>query len=80
MVGVNPDGTYVTKNIEDIQVGDYVLTRPQDDPNAPLQYEQVTAVYVHQVTQEQLLTVVDASRQHGNNYTTEHPFWVPGQG
>ena len=81
VVGVNSDGTYVTKNIEDIQVGDYVLTRPQDDPNAPLEYKQVLAVYVHQVTQEQLLTVVDAQ---GNTETItctiEHPFWVPGQG
>ena len=81
VVGVNPDGSYITKNIEDIQVGDYVLTRPQDDPNAPLEYEPVTAVYVHQVTQEQLLTVFDAQ---GNTETitctTEHPFWVPGQG
>ena len=29
VVGVNPDGSYATENIEDIQVGDYVLTRAE---------------------------------------------------
>ena len=81
VVGVNPDGSYATKSIEDIQVGDYVLTRPQNDPTAPLALEQVTAVFVHQVTQEQVLTIADVQgRVETITCTNEHPFWVPGRG
>ena len=81
VVGVNADGSYATKDIQDIQVGDYVLSRPQNDPTAPLQMERVTAVYVHQVSQEQLLTVRDAAGQTETiTCTAEHPFWVPGEG
>ncbi len=81
VVGVNPDGSYATENIEDIQVGDYVLTRPQDDPTAPLELKEVTAVYVHQVTQEQVLSITDAQgRTETITCTSDHPFWVPGQG
>jgi len=79
--GISFDGTYVTKNIEDIQAGDYVLARSQGDPTAPLELKQVTAVYVHEVTQEQVLTVQDAQgRTETITCTPEHPFWVPGRG
>jgi hypothetical protein len=81
VVGVNPDGSYVTKNIVDIQVGDYVLSRSQTDPNGPLELKQVTAVYVHQVSQEQVLTITDAEgRTETITCTSDHPFWVEGQG
>jgi hypothetical protein len=37
VVGVNADGTYQTRNIQAIQVGDRVLTRNADDPRpAPI--------------------------------------------
>ena len=32
VVGINPDGSYHTKNIEYVQVGDLVLAKDQDNP------------------------------------------------
>jgi hypothetical protein len=81
VVAVNADGSYATKSIEDIQVGDYVLARPQNDATAPVELKQVTAVYVHQVSQEQVLTVSDAQGHTETiTCTAEHPFWVEGRG
>ena len=37
LVGYDASGNPVIRNIEDLQVGDTVLTRNQDDPDAPLE-------------------------------------------
>ena len=64
-----------TKNIEDIHVGDWVLS---DDPNTPgdIEYKQVLQTFAHDTTQ-----FVDVYID-GEKITTteEHPFWVPDVG
>jgi hypothetical protein len=60
------------KNIEDIQVGDWVLS---DDPNTvgEIEYKQVLNTFVKETT-----NLVDIYID-GEKITTteEHPFWVP---
>jgi RHS repeat-associated protein len=64
-----------TKNIEDIHVGDWVLS---DDPNTvgDIEYKQVLDTFVKQAT-----NLVDIYID-GEKITTteEHPFWVPDVG
>jgi Pretoxin HINT domain len=64
-----------TKNIEDIHVGDWVLS---DDPNTPgdIEYKQVLQTFAHDTTE-----FVDVY-VGGEKITTtmEHPFWVPDVG
>ena len=64
-----------TKNIEDIHVGDWVLS---DDPTTPgeIEYKQVLNTFVKQAT-----SLVDVYID-GEKITTteEHPFWVPDVG
>ena len=69
---ITPDGE---KNIEDIQVGDWVLA---DDPNTPggIVSRQVADTFVRETS-----TLVDLYVDGEVISTTEeHPFWVPGQG
>jgi RHS repeat-associated protein len=64
-----------TKNIEDIHVGDWVLS---DDPNTPgeIEYKQVLNTFVKQAT-----NLVDIYIDGQKITTTEdHPFWVPDVG
>jgi hypothetical protein len=69
---LTPEGV---KDIESIQVGDWVMA---DDPNTPgdIQARQVTQVYIHEVT-----SLIDLMID-GEVITTtpSHPFWVPGLG
>jgi RHS repeat-associated protein len=64
-----------TKNIEDIHVGDWVLS---DDPNTvgDIEYKQVLQTFAKTTT-----TTIDIYID-GEKITTteEHPFWVPGVG
>jgi hypothetical protein len=64
-----------TKNIEDIQVGDWVLA---DDPNTvgEIEYKQVLQTFARSAT-----AMIDIYID-GEKITTteEHPFWVPGVG
>jgi RHS repeat-associated protein len=64
-----------TKNIEDIHVGDWVLS---DDPTTPgdIEYKQVLQTFAHDTTK-----FVDVYIG-GEKITTteEHPFWVPDVG
>ena len=64
-----------TKNIEDIQVGDWVLA---DDPNTvgEIEYKQVLQTFARSATATIDLYI------DGEKITTteEHPFWVPGVG
>jgi RHS repeat-associated protein len=64
-----------TKNIEDIQVGDWVLS---DDPNTvgEIEYKQVLNTFVKQ-TSSLIDVYIDGEKI---TTTEEHPFWVPDVG
>jgi RHS repeat-associated protein len=64
-----------TKNIEDIQIGDWVLA---DDPNTvgEIEYKQVLQTFARSAT-ETIDIYIDGEKI---TTTEEHPFWVPGVG
>jgi len=70
------DGEMVSRNIQDIQVGDRVWTRSSDNPDAPLELREVTAVYRNVTYSVQRLTVAD---EMGNidqiSVTPDHEFY-----
>ena len=57
LVGYDASGNPVTKNIEDLQVGDTVLTRNEDDPDATLEEHALTATSVSPVDHLRLLEI-----------------------
>ena len=81
ITGINADGTYQTEQIQNITVGQTVLTKNQNDPNGPLQQETVTAVQVHTVYALRDVTIQNADGSVETIDTTDsHPFYVQGQG
>lgn len=81
VLSVNDDGTYVTKAIQDIVEGDFVLSRDAQNPQAEVRLSPV--VKLHHNTSDHLrfvlITDVDG-RQESICTTDEHPFWVEGRG
>ena len=81
VTGVNANGSYQTESIQNITVGQMVLTKNQNDPNGPLQEETVTAVQVHTVYALRDVTIKNADGSVETIDTTDsHPFYVQGQG
>ena len=81
ITGINSDGSYQTEQIQDVQVGQNVLSVNENDPNGPLQEEQVTAVQVHTVYSIREVNVQLADGQTETIDTTDsHPFYVEGEG
>lgn len=82
VVGVNADGTYQLRSIEELQVGDIVLTKDQFDPSGELIEGRVTQVHQSTVYGLHLLEFKD--EEIGNieliRATAEHPFYVDGIG
>jgi len=77
LVGYDASGNPVTSNIEDLHVGDTVVTRNQDDPDAPLEEHAVTAISVSPVDHLRLLEIQEPDGTTQTLRTTgEHPFWV----
>ena len=75
VVGVNADGSYLTKNIEDIREGDYVLSRDANDPDGALELRLVTDVFVHTVDDLRVLQFTSADGNVEALRTTDaHPF------
>jgi hypothetical protein len=69
---LTPDGS---KPIEEIRIGDLVLSRPEGDVEAPVQAMVVQEVFVRT---GQLWVVGVGGREIGT--TAEHPFFVQGKG
>ena len=64
-----------------MQVGDWVLTRDQNDPDAEPTLEQVTAVFQREVTSLRVISYQDAAGNVETISTTdEHPFYAAGRG
>ena len=76
----NP-GVFSEKRIEDIQVGDEVWTRAEEDADAPLALKRVTAVEQHTAYDLQKVSIRGAD---GNveilDVTDEHPFFTEDRG
>jgi hypothetical protein len=64
------------KNIEDIQVGDKVLSKSEFDENGELAYKEVTALYTNYRNDIIKLYIGDLLIETTDN----HPFWVEGRG
>ncbi|SEG78667.1 HINT domain-containing protein, partial [Paenibacillus sp. UNC499MF] len=64
------------KNIEDIQVGDKVLAKDENNPDGELAYKEVTALYRNQRDDIIKLRVGEQVIETTDN----HPFWVEGKG
>jgi hypothetical protein len=72
---------FITKNIEDIKVGDLVLSRDQSDPQGKEELKPVTQVFSHTVTELEDVTIAygDGKVQTIQS-TTSHPYYVQGLG
>ncbi|WP_276570661.1 polymorphic toxin-type HINT domain-containing protein, partial [Paenibacillus alvei] len=64
------------KNIEDIEVGDKVLAKPEGDPDRDLAYKEVTNLYRNQRDDIIKLHVGEQVIETTDN----HPFWVESKG
>ncbi|CAH1217420.1 hypothetical protein PAECIP111893_04275 [Paenibacillus plantiphilus] len=64
------------KNIEDIEVGDKVLAKDENNPDGELAYKEVTALYRNQRDDIIKLHVGEQVIETTEN----HPFWVEGKG
>jgi YD repeat-containing protein len=64
--------------IEKIQVGDWVLTRPDGQPEAPLTFRQVEKTFTNTADELVGLTTVDGGTQAISTVwtTVGHPFWT----
>ena len=70
-----------TKKIEEVKVGDYVLSRDQNDRNAPANGKRVEDVFRRTADHLRLLTLRGSNGSLQELKTTNnHPFWVEGQG
>lgn len=82
LIGTNDTANpFSSKKIEDIQIGDLVASRDENDPDAPLVLKRVTALYRHVETDLQDLTLTsgDGSLQ-SILVTDDHPFFVKDRG
>ncbi|MFF2889045.1 polymorphic toxin-type HINT domain-containing protein [Paenibacillus sp. NPDC057967] len=64
------------KNIEDIEVGDMVLAKDENNPDGELAYKEVTALYTNYRNDIIKLYIGDLLIETTDN----HPFWVEGKG
>jgi len=64
------------KNIEDIEVGDLVLAKDENNPDGELAYKKVTGLYRNQRDDIIKLYVGEQIIETTDN----HPFWVEGKG
>jgi hypothetical protein len=74
-------GVFSQTPIQDIQVGDEVLTRNQYDPSGPLEEQTVTATEEHTAYDLREVTIQGADGSTETiQATDEHPFYVEGIG
>jgi cytoskeletal protein CcmA (bactofilin family) len=81
VTSVDASGHEITKNIQDVHVGDEVLTRDENDPSAPLQEQQVTGVSQSNAFFIEDVTVLSPDGTSETiQATRQHPFYVEGLG
>jgi hypothetical protein len=78
-VGYTPEGQYLTRSIEDLREGDYVLARDQHNATDNVELRRVAAVLVKTSDHVRVLRIQDADGNVETIRTTdEHPFYVTG--
>lgn len=78
---VAADGSLVTKDIKDIEVGDYVLARDQFDAQDGVERRRVVRKFVKTADHLRVVRFRDARGNVETIQTTDdHPFWVEGVG
>ena len=81
MVGIDESGHEIVKAIEDIKVGDYVISRDQSDRDDDVSARRVTNTFRRTSDHLRHLRFTGASGHTEALVTTdEHPFWVDGIG
>jgi filamentous hemagglutinin len=81
VTGVDENGNPITTNIEDLQIGDVVLSGNELDPSDPNHYALVTEVHSKTVYEQTQLTYVDdAGNIEVIKTTDNHEFYVEGTG
>ena len=81
IVGINDDGTYLTKPIEDLREGDLVLARDQSDQDDDADLQAVIALFRKISDHVRMVSIRDGDGDEEVIHTTdEHPFWVTGRG
>ena len=81
IVGFDENGEAVTRNIEDIREGDYVLAGDENDPDAPPTLRRVTQVFIKTTHELRVLSFIGADGATTTlNTTDEHPFFVVNKG
>jgi hypothetical protein len=81
IIGINPDGSPITRSIEEIEIGDYVLSRDQYDAGDDLNPHQVTQVFRKTSDHIRVLRIQgDDGNVETIRTTDTHPFWVQNKG
>ena len=81
VVGYDEQGAAITRNIEDLREGDWVLAKDENNPDGEPVLKQVTKVWIKTVTQLRVLTLTNEDGDEQVIQTTdEHPFFVEGRG
>ena len=81
VVGVDTDGSPITKAIDSLRVGDVVLSRSEHDANAPIIARRVLEAFERRADTIIRLAVRDERGQSVTLcVTAEHPFWRPSVG
>ena len=81
VVGLNPDGSFIERDIQDLRPGDKVLSKDQYDEQGKRERRTILRTFVHTAYALQIVKIRD---KDGNvetiRTTSEHPFWVAGLG
>ena len=81
VVGYDEQGAAITRNIEDLLEGDWVLAKDENNPDGEPVLKQVTKVWIKTVTQLRVLTLTNEDGDEQVIQTTdEHPFFAEGRG
>jgi hypothetical protein len=81
IVGVNSDGTYRTKPIQDIHEGDSILARDERNVDADVRPRKVEAIFSRETDHLRTLKLRDAQGRKASIRTTDgHLIWADGRG
>ena len=81
VVGINADGSFITRNIEDLKEGDLVLSRDEFEATGRVEFKPIVATSEKTSDHLRIVTLIDdAGNIQTIRTTDEHPFYAPGIG